>query len=121
MLFPNVQTVYWNHLGEGCPDCGCLIPEDELVLYQFDPNYLRRNANQFKADYGRPMQMCLRLARLTAFSRLPQLATLWVKVCLSEYVDLPFQMEAFTTHASLSGLTEFLLDENSAPCVVYGD
>ena len=118
---PNLTTVLWNHIGVCCPDCGYLIQLDELVNYQRDPNYLRRNAKQFKAKYGQQMQKCLRLARLAAFSRLPQLATLWVKVCSSGFVKLPFLDEAFTSHASLFRQTEFLFDKNSPSYVFYKD
>ncbi len=98
-----------------------MILPNELDHYQRDPFYLQLNARQFKADYGRPMQKCLRLARMAAFSRLPQLAFLWVQVRPSGYVYLPFQAEVFTTHASLSRQTEFLLKGNSASRVVYSD
>ena len=108
-------------MGTACLDCGYVIHPDELVLYLCNPIYLQRNASQFKAAYGQPMQKCLRLARLTAFSRLPKLAALWERVRLCGYVDLPFQAEVFATHASLSRQTEFLLNENSALYVVYND
>ncbi len=121
VLLPNLTTVLWNYMDVSCRDCGYLIPPEEITLYQRDPDYLRRNARQFKAKYGQQMQKCLRLARLTAFSRLPQLASLWVKVCPTGYVELPFRNEAFANHASLFRQTEFLSWENSPPYVVYND
>ena len=121
VLFPNLQTVNWIHVGVGCPDCGYLIPQEELDHYQRDPFYLQRNASQFQADYGRPMQKCLQLARLAAFSRLPQLTYLCVKVRPSGYVNLPFQDEIFASHASLFRRTEFLFDKNSPSYVFYKD
>ena len=98
-----------------------MIPQEEINLYQRDPNFLLRNAKQFKADYGQQMQKCLRMGRMAAFSRLPQLAYLWVKVCPTGYVDLPFKDEVFANHASLSRQTELLLKENSPSYVVYSD
>ncbi|KAH9390325.1 hypothetical protein TYRP_023775 [Tyrophagus putrescentiae] len=71
-LLPNLTTVLWNHMDVSCRDCRYLIPPEEIALCQRDPKYLHRNARQFKAKYGHQMQKCLRLARLAAFSRLPQ-------------------------------------------------
>ena len=121
VLFPNLTTILWDHMGWSCGKCGYLIPREKLTLYQRDPNYLRHNASQFTAVYGRPMQKCLQLARLAAFSRLPQLTYLCVKVRPSGYVNLPFQDEIFASHASLFRRTEFLFDKNSPSYVFYKD
>ncbi len=123
VLFPNLKNVLWNHMGVCCQDCGYLIPPEELALYFYDPSYLCSNVIQlykFKADYGLKMQKCLRLARLAAFSRLPQLSYLFLQISPSA-VDLPFMDEVFTSNASLYRQTEFLLSENSASYVVYKD
>ena len=120
VLFPNLKTVLWDHMGWSCKECGYLIPEEEFRNYQRDHNYFLRNAKQFKADYGRQMQKCLRLGRMAAFSRLPKLT--YLRLIVSPLsADLPFQAEVFTSHGSLSWRTEFLLKENSSNSVVYGD
>ncbi len=118
--FPNLKNIFWTHVGLSCMRCDYLIAEEELARYRRDPNYLRRNAKQFKAKYGQQMQKCLRLARLTAFSRLPQLSYLFLQN-RSAGLEPPFLDEVFVGNASLYRQTEFLLKENSSKSVVYSD
>ncbi len=111
VLFPNVQTVLWIHIGVGCLDCDYMIEPEELAHWRGD-HPVPPDWRQFKAAYGRPMQRCLRLARVAAFSRLSQLKYLWETVS-PFYVKLPFKEEMFTNcPRSLYRQTEFV-DQNS--------
>ncbi len=126
VLFPNLQTVIWSHISWGCTDCGYLIPWEERDEYRRNPSYLQFNARQFKANYGKKIQRCVRLARLVAFSRLPQLKYLQVKIRPSN-LQLPFKDELFSNSLqSLNKLTEFVdlnsVGPNEGPyIVVYKD
>ncbi|KAH9392414.1 hypothetical protein TYRP_005490 [Tyrophagus putrescentiae] len=114
MFFPNLQTVLWNHMGWGCPDCCYMIPEDFLDKYRND--YISQiNPKQFKVDYGRQMTTCLLLARLAAFSRLPKLTHLFLTVRPSN-VYLPFKDQMFTNcRVSLSRRAEFVEFNTEGP------
>ncbi|KAH9407332.1 hypothetical protein TYRP_012883 [Tyrophagus putrescentiae] len=102
VLFPNLKT--------GLLSLWIRHSNGKILHYERDPGFLRRNAMQFTAAYGRPMQMCLRLARVLAFSRLPKLTEL-IQQVRPLNVCLPFLGEQFTTRASLFYETEFLLEE----------
>lgn len=122
VLFPNLQTVDWSHLGWGCPNCGYLISQEELLIYETDP---QPDGMQFRADYGRQMQRCLRLARLAAFSQLPRLTHLWLNVRPCN-VYIPFKSQLFTNCSqSLHRLREFVnqteTTDRDSFLVVYDD
>ena len=109
-------------MGWGCPDCGYMIPEEELAKYR-NEIIDRPDARQFQADYGRQMTTCLRLARLAAFSRLPKLSHLYLFVRPSK-MYLPFKDQLFTNcRVSLSRQTEFveLNNEEVLLPAVYND
>lgn len=127
-LFPNLETVFWIHLGWDCPDCGYLIPEEDY-LDKYRGEYISQiDPKQFQADYGRQMTTCLRLARLGGFSRLPKLTHLYQTARPSQ-VHLPFKEQLFTNcQVSLKRRTKFVEmytegpNQNSSKTVaVYND